>query len=102
MWPVIERGIDILEMKYYLKVLFPCPDSLDMFLTKHTKQNQMYMHAGLREKTPYSGKVPKKQIGLDAHLILERCVNFCGVQRNIPERIPVLKLPLACPDMKKA
>jgi hypothetical protein len=89
-------------MKYYLKVLFPCPDTLDMFLTKHTKQNHMYVHSGLREKTPYSGKTPKKQIGLDAHLTLERCCNFCGVQRNIPKWILIFKPPMTCPDMQKA
>lgn len=95
--------MDILEMKYYLKVLFfSCPDTLDMFLTKHTKQNHMYVHAGLREKTPCSGKAPEKQIGLEAHLILERCFNFCEVRRNIPKWVLIFNLPMACPGMQKA
>lgn len=47
----------------------------------------MYVCAGLREKTFCSGKASKKkkkkQIGLDAHLILKKCINFCEVPRNI-------------------
>lgn len=59
----------------------------------------MYVCAGLREKIFCSGKASKKRkkerkeerkrerkekkIELDAHLILKRCINFCGIPRNI-------------------